>query len=320
MKKLSYLAILLISASSLLPAAAAENGVLASAGLALPPVQAPLPKTPRSSQWLTLRKIHVNQAAPDMNGTLVGLVQHGTNIDTVVSELTQGGFRVQAAQDNNGGYLVMADVTGLNAADCAVGLARYYYITDVLVGQQVYNQLFGTPSRSARRPVRIGTVQGGMNGGPVDITINKLEWTITGGMNGSPVQVAINNDAKTITGGANHSPVQLNFEWSPERVLVQGGANHSPVKYLVDWRAGELDGYMDNSPVKLSFNMDEGNAAAKTVRVTGYVNHAPVDLTYDKISGRITGGMDGAPVDVTLVNCDLYDFLQYFFLFAPSVS
>lgn len=319
MKKLSYLAILLISASSLLPAAAAENGVLASAGLNLPPAQAPLPEKPRSTQWLTLRKIHVNQAAPDMDSTLVGLVQHGTDIDTVVSELTQGGFKVRAAQDNNGGYMVMADVTGLNAADCAVGLARYYYITDVLVGQQVYNQLFGATSRSAH-PVRIGTVRGGMNGGPVDVTINKLEWTITGGMNGSPVQVAIDNDARTITGGANGSPVQLNFEWSPERVLVQGGANHSPVKYLVDWQSGELDGYMDNSPVKLSFNMDEGNAEATTVRVTGYVNHAPVDLTYDKVSGRITGGMDGAPVDVTLVNCDLYDFLQYFFLFAPSVS
>ncbi len=319
MKRLSYLTMLLIAASSLLPAAAAENGVLAAAGLALPAAQAPLPEQPRSTQWLTLRKIHVDQAAPEMNDTLVGIVQSGTDIDTVVKELTEGGFKVRAVQDNNGGYMVMADVTGLNAADCAVGLARYYYITEVLVGQQVYDQLFGAPSRAVH-PVRVGTIKGGMNGSPVDITVNKLEWTISGGMNHSQVQVAIDNDAKTITGGANGSPVQLNFEWSPEKVLVQGGANHSPVKYLVDWQAGELDGYMDNSPVKLSFNMDEGNAEATTVSVTGYVNHAPVDLTYDKISGRITGGMDGSPVDVTLVNCDLYDFLQYFFLFAPAAN
>jgi len=314
MKNFSFITAAIFSVSAIVSASAAQSQVLDKAGLTLPEIKVPAPEAPKNTQWLTLRKITVNTAQPDMNDTLVGMIKHGESIDKVVKELTEGGFKVQAVQDNFGGYMVLADVTGLDAADLAVGLARYYYVTEVKVGQKVHDQLFGLNNRSTFA-VKMGTIKGGMNSSPVDVKFNKLDWTITGGMNSSPVDVKIDQNEKTITGGANHSPVDLKFVWSTEEVSVEGGANSSPVKYTVNWKNGLLEGYSNNAPLRLEFNMDEGNADATLVSVTGYANHAPVELTYNKVNGHIGGGMNNSPVDVYLVNCDLYDFLQYVFLF-----
>ncbi|MCX5792833.1 MAG: hypothetical protein NTY45_11570 [Elusimicrobia bacterium] len=310
----SAFAAAVLSFSGNIPLSAAGTNALSSAGLSLTNIEVPAPVAPKNNQWLTLRKITVNTAQPDMNDTLVGLVKHGENIDKVVKELTEGGFKAQAVQDNSGGYLVLVDVTGLDAADYAVGLARYYYIAEVRVGQKVHNQLFGLNNKSAFA-VKLGTIKGGMNHSPVDVKFNKLDWTITGGMNNSPVDVKINHEEKTITGGANLSPVDLKFVWSPEEVTVEGGANHSPVKYTVNWKGGLLEGYSNNSPMRVEFNLGEGYVDETIVTLKGYANHAPVELTYNKVNGHIGGGMNNSPVDVNLVNCDLYDFLQYFFLF-----
>jgi len=313
-KAYKLIAAIIFSALAGSRAIAAESLVLSNAGLSLPAIEAPLPEAPKSNQWNTLKKITVNTAQPDMNDTLIGMVKHGQDIDKAVKELKKNGFRASAVQDNLGGYMVMVDVKGLDAADQAVGLARYYYITEVKVGRKVHNQLFGLNNKSTFA-VKMGTIKGGINHSPVDMKLNKLDWTITGGMNHSPVDLKIDHEAKTITGGANLSPVSLKFDWSAEEVSIYGGANHSPVKYTVNWKGGLLQGYANNSPVKLEFNMGEGYADQTIVNVTGYANHAPVELTYNKVNGHIGGYMNYSPVDVNLVNCDLYDFLQYFFLF-----
>ncbi len=276
------------------------------------------PKSARYNQQnMALAKIKVNEAQPDMNDTLVGLIQRRENIDTIVKELNDGGLKATARQDNHGGYLVMVDVTGLDAADYAIGLAKYYYITEVQVGRQVYDKLFASPSRSrSAYAVKIGTVKGGINNSPVAITINKLAWTITGKMNNGPVDIKIDNAAKTITGAANQSPVDLNFAWSPEEISVRGEADSNPVQYTVNWKNGLLEGSLGDSPLKLEFDMQEGVADVTMVRVTGYAGNSAVDLAYNKINGHIGGSIGGSPFDLNLVNCDLYDFLNYFFLFS----
>ena len=296
MMKHSYIAAALMIAGSVLPAAA-EGSVLSGAGLSAAEIQVPAPQAPKSNQWLTLRKIAVNEAQPDMNDTLVGIVR-GVGIDQAVKELNDNGFKARALQDNHGGYMVFVDVSGQDAADLAVGLARYYYITDVKVGREVYNRIFGLTKSRASYAVRIGTIKGGMNHSPVDVKID--------------------HDAKTITGGANLSPVDLKFAWSTEEVTVEGGANHSPVKYTVNWKNGLLEGYADNAPLKVEFDLGEGYADQTIVSLKGYAGNAPVDLTYNKVNGHIGGGMGFSQVDVNLVNCDIYDFLQYFFLFVKA--
>ena len=312
MKKAPYITLTLLAAA-LTAAGAAENKALGDIGLTPAAVEMPAPSAVKSNQWNTLRKISVNTANPGLNDTLVGIVDPAQDMYTAMRELYTAGFQVRPFHDGNRIYV---SVAGQDAADRAVGLARYYYVTEVRVGQQVYDGIFGAGSKSrSTYAVRQGTIKGGMNHSPVDVKLNKVEWTITGGINHSPVDIKIDHDKRTITGGANHSPVELRFEWSPERVAVEGGANHSPVSYVVDWKAGELTGYMNHSPLKLQFDMDEGSLDSMVVKVTGYVNHAPVELVYNKVNGHIGGGMNRSPVDINLVNCDLYDFLQYFFLF-----
>lgn len=314
MKKLPYiLAAAAFSLSGTFSLSAADSKVLSEAGLSLSGIETPAPETPKANQWMTLRKITVNEAQPDMENTLIGMIDHGFNIDTAVKELKAAGFKAEPFQDNSGGYMVMADVTGQNAADQAVGLARYYYVNEVKVSRKVHNQLFGLNNRSSYA-VKMGTIKGGMNASPVDLRINKLNWTITGGMNHSPVDVKIDHEARTITGGANLSPVELQFAWSPEQVTVYGGANRSQVNYTVNWEKGLLEGYANNSPVKVEFVRSNGVAGPLTT-ITGYANHAPVELVYNGLNGHIGGGMNHAQVDVNLVNCELGDFLQYFFLF-----
>lgn len=330
MKKLSYAVAAAISVFGIFPASAGESLVLGNAGLSLPSVEIPSPGTPRNNQWQTLRKIKLNTAKPDMNDSLIGLIEHGQDAYAATRELYQAGFKVKSYQDNSGGYMVFADVTGQDAADQAVGLARYYYITEVKVGRKVYDQLFGARNETiasavskANGPqtakstfaVKMGTIKGGMNRSPVDLMINKLDWTIKGSINHYPVDLGINHEHSVITGGANASTLALKFDWSTEEITVLGNSGHSLLRYTVNWKGGLLQGYANNSPVKLEFNMGEGYAGQTMVNVSGYANHAPVSLVYNKVNGHIGGNMNNSPVDVNLVNCDLYDFLQYFFLF-----
>lgn len=315
-KAVSLIAAAFFSVSGLLSAAANEdNKVLSSAGLSIRQIEVPLPAAPVASetkynqQNLALGKIKLNEGSPDMNDTLVArLIRHKDTAEAL-TELREAGFKVR--QDR---ATIMVDVAGDDAADRAIGLAKYWYVIDVKVGKAVYDKIFTVRSKSAYA-VKMGTIKGGMNYTPVDLTFNKLDWTIKGGINYTPVEIRIDHEAKTITGGANYSPVDLKFAWSPEEITVEGGANHSPVKYTVNWENGLLEGYMNHSPLKLEFDMQEGVADATIVRVTGYVNHAPVDLTYNKVNGHIGGAMNLKPVGVDLVNCDLYDFLTYFFIF-----
>ena len=317
MKKLSLIAAAIFSVSAIGSAAAADSLVLEKAGLSLSGIEMPVPPAPKNNQWSTLKKITVNEAQPDMENTLVGMIKHGENIDAVVKELNAAGFKAAPYQDNLGGYMVMVDVTGQDAADRAVGLARYYYVTEVKDSRKLHNSLFGLNNKSTFA-VKMATIKGGMNHSPVDVKFNKLDWTITGGMNHSPVDLKIDHETKTITGGANRSPVDLKFAWSTEEVTVEGGANRSPVKYTVNWKKGLLEGYASHAPLRMEFNMGEGQADATIVTVKGYAGNAPVDLVYNKVNGHIGGGMGHSPVDIDLVNCDLYDFLQYVFLFVDG--
>lgn len=315
-KAVSLIVAAFVSASGLLSAAAInEIKSFSGAGLSIQAIEAPqpavpaLPETRNNQQNMALKKIRLNEAAPGLNDTLVARLMRQTNANKALSELNAAGFKASL-----GGGFLMVDVTGIDAADAALGLAKYYYVVEVRVGKAVYDALFAVKSKSTYA-VRIGTIKGGMNYAPVDLTFNKIDWTIKGGINYAPVDVRIDHEAKTVTGGVNHSPVDLKFAWSLEEVTVEGGANHSPVRYTVNWKNGVLEGYTNHSPLKLEFDMQEGIAGAAVVKVTGYVNHAPVSLTYDKISGRLEGGMNLKPVGIDLVNCDLYDFLTYFFIF-----
>jgi len=270
-----------------------------------------------NQQNIALRKIKINEIQPDMDNSVILKLEKG-DIDFYIKDLQKDGFKATAYTDGSGFYFIMVDLTEKNVASEAIGLAKYYYVKEVLVSKKTYNEIFNV-NKSLRKPVRIGTITGGMNHSPVDITINKLEWTIKGGINLSPIDLKIDNDNNRITGGANLSLVDLKFLWSEEEITIEGGANRSPVKYTVNWKNGILEGYSNNAPIKLTFDMKEGIAGENIIEIKGYANNSPVTLQFNKTSGELTGGMNYSPVNIKLINCDLYDFFQYIFIFLKPI-
>lgn len=266
-----------------------------------------------NQQNIALSKIKINDIQPDMDNTVILKLQKG-DIDFYLNDLKKDGFRVSAYNDGMGFYFIMVNLESRDVASEAVGLAKYYYVKEVLVSRKTYNYLFNLNSRS-NYAVRNGEINGLINYASVDITFDKINWIMRGNVNLEFLWIEINHEEKTIKGGANHSPVDLKFDWSTEKVRVYGGANHSPVDYTVNWKKGVLEGYSNHSPVRIEFDMKESVAGENTVELKGYANNSPVELKFDKISGKLTGGMNNSPVDIKLVNCDLYDFLQYIFIF-----
>ncbi|HAH31651.1 MAG TPA: hypothetical protein DCL44_04990 [Elusimicrobia bacterium] len=108
----------------------------------IPMPAAPMPDVKYNQQNIALAKIKVNEAQSDMNDTLVAKLKKGLDIDAVLKELNAAGFKAGAYTDGGNYYFIMVDVSGRDAGDAAIGLAKYYYVTEVQVGQKVYDSLF----------------------------------------------------------------------------------------------------------------------------------------------------------------------------------
>ncbi|MCX5797934.1 MAG: hypothetical protein NTY77_20780 [Elusimicrobia bacterium] len=95
-----------------------------------------------NQQNMALAKIKLNPYHQDMNDTLIATLQPGLDVYAVVRELYLAGFKAQSYSDDHGYYYIAVDVAGVDAADSAIGLAKYYYVTQVFVGKKVYDALF----------------------------------------------------------------------------------------------------------------------------------------------------------------------------------
>lgn len=264
-----------------------------------------------NQQNIALAKIKVNEIDPQSNESALLILKNG-DIDFYVKDLRKDGFKVEPYQDAHDFYFIIADFEGKDVASQALGLAKYYYVSEVRVGKKIYDELFSVKSAYS---VRIGTIKGLMNHAPVNITLDKVNWLIRGNLNLGFVWLEINHQDNTIKGSANNMDYNLKFDWSPSQVRIYGDVNRSSVDYTVIWQDGYLKGYLNNSPVELKFDMKEGQAGENIVEIDGYANNDEVSLKFNKISGELKGVMNNAPVEIKLENCDLYDFLQYFFVF-----
>ena len=91
---------------------------------------------------IALAKISVDEMQPGMNGTIIALLQPGLNVDSVLQDMANAGIKAQALSDGAGYYFLSVDASGVDAGALALGVAKFYYVTRVLVGQQVYDELF----------------------------------------------------------------------------------------------------------------------------------------------------------------------------------
>ena len=161
-------------------------------------------------------------------------------------------------------------------------------------------------ARPAGRPAS-GVISGAVNQKPVELRLDRRAWTLSGAANGGPVMLSIDHAAKTITGEAAGEKVGLNFTWSSDRMDISGLRGTRKVGMKVDYLRGGLQGYVGGVFVKLDYDRESG-------RLQGHAKNLPIDLRYDRISGHLRGMMHGAPVELMLVNIEIGELLQYFFL------
>ncbi|MCX7641793.1 MAG: hypothetical protein N2Z20_04080, partial [Elusimicrobiales bacterium] len=74
-------------------------------------------------------------------------------------------------------------------------------------------------------------------------------------------------------------------------------------------------GILYNKNINLTFDIKEGITDANEVVIKGHFDKSPIELNFNKISGSLSGNINNYNIDIRLINCDLYDFLQYIFLF-----
>jgi hypothetical protein len=103
------------------------------------------PEKSANQQNAALRKIALNEFQPDADDALIAKLKREPGIEVVTKELTEAGFKVQAMNDASGYYFLSVDATGLDAMSTALGLAKYPYVTKVLVSEKIYHAIFTVP-------------------------------------------------------------------------------------------------------------------------------------------------------------------------------
>lgn len=164
---------------------------------------------------------------------------------------------------------------------------------------------------------RVATVEGGLGGQPVDVKLDRRQWTLNGAVNGQPLSLKIDHDNGKITGAANGQAVGLNFSSSSGETTTKGAVNGGNYATHLSWDKGSLKGSSDKGAIDVKFNFDgHGSSEVPEGKVLGTSQGKPVNLNYDFISGKLEGNLENRPLSVKLTNMDVYDFMNYYYAFA----
>lgn len=164
-------------------------------------------------------------------------------------------------------------------------------------------------ARVVGRP-RFATITGSYEGKEFSMRLSRTIWMLTGSRDSDVIGVKIDHDGKSMLGDIGSRRVELAFHWTPVRSLVQGTYNGAPIRYNVDFRDVGVVGAYAGKPFRLAFDR-------QSRKVTGSIDGVKVLLDYNPMSGRLNGNLAGRSLDVTLVNQDLGEFFQYFFVLFP---
>ncbi|MDA8130622.1 MAG: hypothetical protein M0011_03850 [Elusimicrobia bacterium] len=97
-----------------------------------------------NQQNMALRKIKTGDMADDKIKVVISWdIDDNQFIDIVFADLTKAGYKFKTVHGTLP-WTVIVDAAGMDAADTALGLAKYYYVTDVVVAKPVYDALHKT--------------------------------------------------------------------------------------------------------------------------------------------------------------------------------
>ncbi len=169
--------------------------------------------------------------------------------------------------------------------------------------------MVGRATRNIGRP-RFASVKGTYEGLAFALHLSRSLWVLSGDRGEDAIGVKIDHDGKSMLGDIGGRRVELAFHWTPNSSIVQGTYDGKPIRYTVDFRGKAVAGSYAGNQFRLA--LDE-----KSGKVVGGLGGKAVSLTYNPMSGRLDGTLAGRSVDVALVNVDLGEFLQYFFVLLP---
>lgn len=152
----------------------------------------------------------------DISNNVIALrIADGNNIEFVISDLKKRWFNAYLYSG-----LVHRDLSGKDlytVADAAIGLGKYYYVSEVFVSDNLYYEIFGLKNKSKfakNYATSVGFIKGSLNSLPIDIIINKIDWSIEGVIGYKTVDIRIDHDLKIIKGKVGDLYLNLNFDWA----------------------------------------------------------------------------------------------------------
>lgn len=151
-----------------------------------------------------------------------------------------------------------------------------------------------------------GWVRGDLNGKRTEVDFDRPNATVKGKSNGDSVSLTSAEDR--VQGSANGKAVDLARDWKPEHVHLQGTANGAPLQLDVDYTTHTAKGQVSQKNVDLRFDDSQGI-------IQGSYGNQSVDLHLEN-NGRLHGGLNGQNVEAEMINLQLGDFLENFYVFS----
>jgi hypothetical protein len=167
----------------------------------------------------------------------------------------------------------------------------------------------GRAARQIGRP-RFASVTGSLGGAAFEAKLSRSLWLLSGQAGGQAIGVTIDHEGKSMLGDIGGRRVELAFHWTPARSLVQGMFDGAPLRYEVNFGDVSVAGVHARKPFRFALDAAKG-------RITGTIEGKAVRLDYNRVSGRLVGALGDREIDVTVVNMELGEFLQYYFLLLP---
>jgi len=154
---------------------------------------------------------------------------------------------------------------------------------------------------------KFGWIEGKANNQKVRLDFDRTSWTIGGTTNKEDVKLSIDHDNGNISGKANGKQMNIDFDWSPDRIVMKDKTNGLFMD--LDWEKGSLKGKLNGEKLNIKFDMKNGT-------IKDASGKGDLDLNYNKTSGLMKGTMGGSELNVNIVNLDMHDFLNHYYLFA----
>jgi hypothetical protein len=158
----------------------------------------------------------------------------------------------------------------------------------------------------ARRPWW-GTLSGTVGGDAVSVKLDRRAWSVIGTAVGGSVTLMLDHNNGALVGQAGGGAAQMAYRWNTEFARTVGRTGKGALDFNVSFTAAAVRGAAYGAPLILTYNKETGT-------LSGTALGKAISLVYDSRSGVLQGKIGDRQCQLTAVNLNIADILQYFFL------